>query len=221
MKWKKAFGAGLECIPLELAGRGIRAKDPFYTGMRDASEDVLDQLMRHYDGSPYALFGHSMGGMILYETALLLRDRNMPAPARLFISGRPTPETINSAEPIHLLSDDEFAERIIEMGATSPEIFASKPLKDAFMPILRADFRLVETYRYEEKEPLALGLTVIAGEEEKWTEQELVGWKRHTKDECRVVRMPGDHFYWCDKPESLIGLLKDELTKISGETKFA
>lgn len=221
MKWKKEFGKGMECIPLELAGRGIRAKDPFYMGMRDASEDVLDQLMRHYDGSPYALFGHSMGGMIIYEAARLLRDRNMPAPARLFISGRPAPETIDSAEPIHQLSDDEFAKRIVEMGATSPEIFASKPLKDVFMPILRADFRLVETYRYEEKEPLAWGLTVIAGEEERWTEQELGGWKRHTKDECRVVRMPGDHFYWCDKPESLLGLLKEELTKISGETKFA
>lgn len=89
--------------------------------------------------------------MILYETARLIRDRHLPAPVKLFFSGRPAPETPAPESPIHRLPDGEFAERILDMGATSEEIFASKPLRDVFMPILRADFRLVETYKYEAK----------------------------------------------------------------------
>ncbi|WP_239616495.1 thioesterase II family protein [Cohnella mopanensis] len=213
-RWKKCLAPILECIPLELAGRGTRSGERFYEGMEEAREDVLRLLEARMDGAPYALFGHSMGGMILYETARLIRDRNLPAPVKLLFSGRPAPETPAPESPIHGLPDGEFTERILQMGATSEELFASKPLRDAFMPILRADFRLVETYEYEEKKPLPWEIAVITGEEEKWTTAEVEGWKRHTSAHCRVVNLPGGHFYWQDRPESLQALhtlLRDEL----------
>ncbi|MFC5469003.1 thioesterase II family protein [Cohnella suwonensis] len=212
MKWNKAIAPGAACFPLELAGRGVRSGDPFYRGMEEAAEDVLERLMRHYDGTPYAVFGHSMGGMILYEVCRLLRERNLPPPAALFFSGRPAPDVSRTEEPIHLLPDDEFAERILEMGATSAEVFSSKPLMDVFMPILRADFRLVETYRYEEKEPLPWRLTILAGRDEKWTDEELEGWSRHTTAECRFVRMQGGHFYWQNGSDDLQVFLQNELS---------
>jgi len=213
-KWKKCLAPDLDCIPLELAGRGTRSAERFYEGMEEAREDVFRLLEARMDGTPYALFGHSMGGMILYETARLIRDRHLPAPVKLIFSGRPAPETPAPESPIHRLPDGEFAERILDMGATSEEIFASKPLRDVFMPILRADFRLVETYKYEAKKPLPWEIAAVAGEEEKWTAAEVEGWKSHTSADCRVVRLPGGHFYWQDRPESLHALhllLRQEL----------
>jgi surfactin synthase thioesterase subunit len=213
-RWKKCLAPKLECIPLELAGRGTRSGERFYEGMEDAREDVVRLLEARMDGTPYALFGHSMGGMILYETARLIRDRNLPPPVKLIFSGRPAPETPAPESPIHRLPDGEFTERILKMGATSEEIFASKALRDVFMPILRADFRLVETYEYEEKKPLPWEISAITGEEEKWTTAEVEGWKSHTSAHCRVVSLPGGHFYWQDRLESLHALhalLRDEL----------
>ncbi len=219
-RWKKHLAPDLECVPLELAGRGTRAAERFYEGMEEACEDVFRLLEARMDGTPYALFGHSMGGMILYETARLIRDRNAPAPAKLVVSGRPAPETPDPESPIHRLPDGEFAERILEMGATSEEIFASRPLREVFLPILRADFRLVETYKYEAKPPLPWEIAAIAGEEEKWTAAEVEGWRRHTSADCRVARLPGGHFYWQDRPESLralFSLLRRELLGIADD----
>lgn len=212
MRWRKRLAPDAECLPLELAGRGVRTGEPFYADMREAAEDLYERLRPQLDGTPYALFGHSMGGMIGYELARLIRDRHAPPPTALVMSGRPSPETPRKEAPIHLLSDAEFADRIREMGATSSELFANKQLWNVFMPILRADFRLVETYVYEEREPLPWPLTAIAGQEEAWTEAELDGWRHHTTGGCRIVRMPGGHFYWQDDPDPLLGYLRQALT---------
>nr|WP_251377098.1 alpha/beta fold hydrolase [Paenibacillus sp. YPG26] len=196
MKWKRILGPHLCCVPLELAGRGVRMGEPFYKDMAEAAEDIAARLVQESGGAPYAVFGHSMGAMILFEALRLLRDRGLPAPDAIFFSGRPAPDLAPPEDPIHELPDDAFESRILEMGATSPELFASRGLKNVFMPILRADFKLVATYRYEEREPLPWTFTALAGAEEKWTDAEMAGWQRHTEADCRIVRMPGGHFYW-------------------------
>nr|WP_255570236.1 alpha/beta fold hydrolase [Cohnella sp. CFH 77786] len=222
MKWKRALAPGIECVPLELAGRGIRSGEPFYAGMKEAADDALEKLLAQIDSrSPYAVFGHSMGAMILFEVCLLLRDGKFPPPAALFFSGRPAPDLPRAAVPIHKLPDREFAERILEMGATSPEVFAHRGLMNVFVPILRADFRLVETYRYEEKGLLPWELTILAGSEEQWSDEELEGWRRRTSAGCRIVRPPGGHFYWQNGPDPdwLPGFLEQALRKAYGEKR--
>ena len=221
MKWKKPLEPVAECVPLELAGRGVRSKEPFYEGMEDAAEDVLEQLMRRAGEAPYAVFGHSMGGMILYEVARLIRTRKLPAPAALIFSGRPAPDTPRTEAPIHELPDGVFAEKILEMGATSKEIFSMPALMNVFVPVLRADFRLVETYRHKESAPLPWRLTAIAGTEERWTDAELEGWNRHTSGGCRIVRLPGGHFYWQHDAGSLHGILTDVLQQADRTESYA
>lgn len=222
IRWKKKLAPAAECVPLELAGRGPRVGEPFYEGMEEAREDVLRQLAPLLDGEPYGLFGHSMGGMIAYEAARLIRDRGLQPPAALFVSGRPSPQTPRREEPIHSLPDETFAARILEMGATSPEIFSHRGLRDVFMPIFRADFRLVETYRYEPAAPLPWPIAAIAGQEERWSAAELAGWRLHTTSSCRIARLPGGHFYWQDDPGPLLSLLYGELLNgCLSENRFA
>lgn len=221
-KWKKRLSAHAAVIPLELAGRGVRTKDPFYEGMADAAKDVLERLKAQMDGTPYGLFGHSMGGMIMYEVCHLIREQGLQPPEALYFSGRPAPEVLRKEAPIHELPDDEFAQEILDMGATSAELFAHKQLMDIFMPILRADFHLVETYVYEDRGPLPWPLTIIAGVDEKWTEAEIAAWTRHTTAECLIVRMEGGHFYLQENAELLMEYLQGRLAASSSkESLFA
>ncbi|TYP79314.1 thioesterase II family protein [Paenibacillus methanolicus] len=213
MKWRRTLGPDFGCVPLELAGRGVRAGEPFYEDMAEAAEDIAARLVQESGGEPYAVFGHSMGAMILFEALRLIRDRGLPRPAAIFFSGRPAPDLAPPEEPIHELPDDAFESRILGMGATSPELFASEGLRKVFMPILRADFRLVAAYRYVEREPLPWAFAVLAGAEEKWTDAEMAGWRRHTTKNCVIVRMPGGHFYWQqgEGATALPALLRREL----------
>lgn len=221
-RWKKRLSGHAAVVPLELAGRGVRTKEPFYEGMADAAADVLERLKEHMDGMPYGLFGHSMGGMIMYEVCHLIHEQGLQPPSLLFFSGRPAPEVPRKESPIHQLPDDEFAQRILDMGATSAELFEHKQLMEIFMPILRADFRLVETYVYKDRGPLPWPLTIIAGLEEQWTEADLEAWTRHTTAPCGIVRMEGGHFYLQENAEPLMNLLQSRLSASNSmETLFA
>ncbi|GMK38342.1 thioesterase [Paenibacillus sp. CCS19] len=202
-------------MPIELAGRGIRRRLSFYEGMNEAAEDVIEQLMSHAaDGEPYALFGHSMGGMIAYEAAHLVHERRLPPPQLVIFSGRPAPHVVRSDADIHGQPDAEFMKRIEEMGATSAELFADSQLRAIFLPVLRADFRLVETYEYIPRLPLPYPFLVVAGTTERWSEEELEGWRLHTSAACRVMRLEGGHFYWNGNPEPITSLLMEELQQL-------
>lgn len=67
--WKQYIDPSIELVPIELAGRGKRINEPLYNGVNDAVEDVFGLIKNKITDTPYALFGHSMGGMISYELA--------------------------------------------------------------------------------------------------------------------------------------------------------
>jgi medium-chain acyl-[acyl-carrier-protein] hydrolase len=203
-------------VPIELAGRGVRRQLAFYEGMDDAAEDVMGQIMNLVTaGEPYAVFGHSMGGMILYEAAHRIRERQLPPPSLLIFSGRPAPHVQLPDADIHQLPDAAFMKRIEDMGGTLAELFSHQQLRDIFLPVLRADFRLVETYVYAPRAPLPYPFLVAAGTTERWTDEELEGWREHTSAACRIVRVDGGHFYWNSNPEPITSLLSEELQRLA------
>ncbi|MFH4077473.1 thioesterase domain-containing protein, partial [Acinetobacter baumannii] len=59
--WKDYLNKDIEIIPIELAGRGKRLKVPVYTSMEEAVLDIYDLMKPNLDGSPFAIFGHSVG----------------------------------------------------------------------------------------------------------------------------------------------------------------
>lgn len=75
----------IELLPIELAGRGRRIHEDTYISFHEMVDDVYRLMLPHIeDGSSFAVFGHRMGGGIVYEIADKLRDFNVK---HLFISG--------------------------------------------------------------------------------------------------------------------------------------
>jgi surfactin synthase thioesterase subunit len=105
--------------------------------------------------------------------------------------------------------------RIEDMGGTPAELFSHQQLQDVFLPVLRADFRLVETYVYTPRTPLPYPFLIAAGTTERWTDGELERWREHTSAACRIVRFDGGHFYWNGNPEPLTSLLSEELQRLA------
>ena len=48
--------------PLEMAGRGRRSREPLATSMETIGKDLFERMAPVARTSPYAIFGHSMGG---------------------------------------------------------------------------------------------------------------------------------------------------------------
>jgi surfactin synthase thioesterase subunit len=67
---------------------------------------------------------------------------------------------------------------------------------EMYLPLLRADFSIDETYIYYEDNPLDCPISAFGGSEDKeanW--QELEAWRQHTLDSFNFQMFEGDHFF--------------------------
>jgi medium-chain acyl-[acyl-carrier-protein] hydrolase len=208
--WKKSLLPGIEVIPIELAGRGGRAEVPFYSSLAgDGVEDVYNQIACHLDGSPFAIFGHSMGALFTYEVGQRIRLQTGQAPSHLFFSGRGAPHRKLSDKIIHSLPDAEFQEEILRLGGTPKEIFEQAELAQIFLPILRSDYRLVETYEsVDQFEPMDCDFTILRGTEDRYTREDAEEWRHYTKRRCHIEDFQGNHFFIHSHKQQVIDLVR-------------
>jgi surfactin synthase thioesterase subunit len=77
--------------PIELPGRGRQMKLPLYSEMYPLVREIAQNLIPYLD-KPFAIFGHSMSGLVSFELARLLRSDCNLTPSYLFISARNAPQ---------------------------------------------------------------------------------------------------------------------------------
>jgi surfactin synthase thioesterase subunit len=125
----------------------LLAEQPF-TNSTAVINELIELLMPALN-SPYAVFGHSMGAILGFELARRIEALKLPHPCMLLVSGRAAPHLPPVNEPIHRLADAEFMAQIRSRYHGIPD----EPLEQAealrlFLPAIRADMRLVETWDY-------------------------------------------------------------------------
>lgn len=215
-KWRLYMDKHIELIPLELAGRGRRVYDPLYNSIDEAIDDILKMIKSDLGHGPYAFFGHSMGAIMSYETALKIRQLNYPEPIHIFQSGRGAPDIPDAEDHnYHLLPEEEFKTKIVEMGGTPKEFFEHPELMEMIMPMLRSDFKLAETYRLRtEVMPFDYDLSVMVGKDEDVTAEQMFGWRKHTKKLCTLYYFEGEHFFLNDEVERVVSIINHTLLSL-------
>lgn len=210
--WTPALPAGVEMAAVLLPGREGRLREP---ALRDigrvadaAAEAMADELDR-----PYALFGHSMGGLVAYELARRFRAAGLGEPVHLFVSGRRAPHMPSRRSAISHLPDDEFvAEVERRYGGIPRQVREHRELMDLLLPTLRADLVAVEGYSPEADRPLSCPVTALGGVSDEETNlEELAGWSGYTTGRFSVQQFEGGHFFVQEKRESVLSLVSREL----------
>jgi surfactin synthase thioesterase subunit len=218
--WLKYLDKRIEVIPLEFAGRGKRIQEPLYFSLTHAVEDVFNTWRRLVQDSPYAFFGHSLGAMVAYELAALIKQSNLRPPGHIFFSGRPAPCCPRRDPRLrHMLPDDEFKAELLDLGGTANEIFDHPELLELILPVLRNDFRIAEEYCYREKvDSLDCDITILLGVEEDVLPEEAEAWRRHTSKNCVIHYFAGDHFFIRKQTENIAHLINGTLFPIGRQT---
>ena len=181
---------------MQLPGRESRFREAPFTRMSDAVEQAAGVLERHLD-LPFALFGHSMGAILCFELARLLRSRYGVGPIHLFVSARRAPQFPDPRPPLHPLPDARFIAEIDRRYNGLPrEVLANTELMELLLPMLRADVQMIETYAYEPDLPLDCPITAFGGlEDNDLRIEDLDGWRAHTNSHFEAKLFPGDHFF--------------------------
>ncbi|MFW5810398.1 MAG: thioesterase II family protein [Thermodesulfobacteriota bacterium] len=193
--WPDLLPAPVEVCPIRLPGRENLIGTAPFRRIGDLTEALIGDLIPFLD-RPYAVFGHSMGALLGFELVRALRRREVPLPRRLLVSGCWAPQVPFPHNPLHNLPRNEFITRLREYGGTPEAVLDHAELMDLFVPVLRADFELVETYTHIPEKPLACPISAFGGEwDEKVSHEDLTKWAALTESDFKLTLFPGDHFF--------------------------
>lgn len=185
---------GITLEGLELPGRGRRGLEPLRASLDELADDVFSQITARGVTGRYAIYGHSMGALLAYLATHRLLGAGLKAPEALFLSGSSAPATMPVRER-HRLPPAEFVTMLRELGGCPPQVLENTELLEFFEPILRADFKAVETWRPPVLPRLDLPFVVIGGDRDEVTSAEIQAWTTETTGPCQVLELDGDHFF--------------------------
>ncbi|MEM7259367.1 MAG: alpha/beta fold hydrolase, partial [Pseudomonadota bacterium] len=210
--WAEQLPQDTELCIVQMPGREERLGEPLIDNMARMAESIALSL-GDYTDRPYAFFGHSMGAMVAYEVARLLRKHSAALPAHLFLSARAAPHLQDHSEPLRHLDSEQFINRVHELyGAVPDAIRQSVELQQVFLPILRADVALLETHIYAEEKPLQCPITVIGGDSDPAiTANMLAGWQQLTSAAFAQTEFAGGHFYLHSQRDALVAFITEQL----------
>ncbi len=194
--WPDYLPADIEVWAIHLPGRDGRMREPLPETVQSVAAAAADGLVPLFD-RPVACFGHSMGALIAFEFARQLRRRGAPGPTHLFASARRAPHLPRLDAALHTLSDDLFLEQLRQRYNGIPAaIWAEPELLKLFLPVLRADFKMIETYQYVAEAPLDCPITALGGDQDALaTPEDLAAWQAQTRGAFSQLMLAGGHFY--------------------------
>jgi medium-chain acyl-[acyl-carrier-protein] hydrolase len=193
--WSQHLPPQVEVCPIQLPGRENRIKEQPFTQIAPLLRALIPAL-RPYLDVPFQIFGHSMGTLLSFELVRELRRQGLPQPTHLFVSGCRAPQVLRTKEATYSLPNDEFLDSIKAMGGTPEAVLQNQELMELLLPVLRADFEIVETYEYHSEPPLSIPIAVFGGREDREVPQrELEPWQQQTTRAYTLNMFPGGHFY--------------------------
>lgn len=194
-KWYNYLPTDIEINLVQLPGRSHRIEEPPFTNFLPLIKTLTSEL-KPYLNKPFAFFGHSMGATLAFEIIRQLRHENHQIPIHLFAAACPAPHSPIKTF-IHKLPETEFiAELQHRYNAIPQSILKNKELMQIFLPCLRADFTMIETYKYALEKPLDCPITVFGGLQDKAISiNKLEYWSVETNDIFNLEMFIGCHFF--------------------------
>jgi len=195
---------GVEGMVVQYPGREDRIGEPCCTDMPGLVEPLAKALTQ-LDDKPVWYFGHSMGASVAHEVTRFLGTAGEALPERLVVSGRAGPAR-QRPDDKHL-DDERLWADVVQLGGTDARLLQMPGLREMALPALRADYRLVGTYRPATGRDLAVPVSVCYGAEDPEVDAaDAAAWAAATSAPTELTTFPGGHFYLRDPAQ-------DELTR--------
>jgi len=236
--WGDAFGSEIEVVSVEAPGRLGRINEKPVRTVEAFARGLLPELVDQLD-RPYAVLGHCLGGLTLYETLRFLQARRHALPVHIFISGARPPNALRapgdferdlglrlrafadyrSGRPGHEQSDAVFSEIIRAFGISqSSRMLDDAELRDLILPTVRAEFEMVSSYVYLPEDPFPVPITCFRGSRDEYFRAiDARMWRRFTSRQFEVFERDTGHFAIVEDFDFVREIIEERLAQTLAE----
>jgi medium-chain acyl-[acyl-carrier-protein] hydrolase len=138
--------------------------------------------------------------------ALYLQNTGQTMPLHVFASDysalcSPWPDTRTRPRNMHLLADAGLVEQLQKLNGTPQEISNDRDLLPIYLPTLRADFEILDTWTpgldAQLNSRLNTPITAFGGSDDvvSFPKAQIKAWGNHTTSQFSFYMLQGDHFF--------------------------
>ena len=153
--WANELPGDIEVCAVELPGRGTRLGESPLASMTELVDAIHPVVARLLD-RPTVLFGHSLGALVAFELA-----RRDPRIGMLIASGARPPHVPPRRRRAPLETSDLVAE-LARLGGTASAIIEEEEMLSLFLPTIRADLHIAESYAVDPSTALECKVAVLS-----------------------------------------------------------
>ena len=231
--WADRLDPGIELVAIEPPGRQTRIDEAPLHDIESLLQQLVPELLPLLD-KPFAVYGHCLGALTLFETVRKLIGEHGVAPMHIFVSGARPPDELqrhqafetdllerllklpeyNLFEPIYRQPDAVFAEAIRRFNVVATESLVQDPeLRRLILPAIRAEFEMASNYRHTPEPPWDVPITCLTGIHDLYVSAENArSWGRFTKKRFQLFTLDSEHFIVVDDDRFLLRVINRELT---------
>jgi epothilone polyketide synthase C len=231
-EWPSLLNRNIELVAIEPPGRQTRIDEAPIRDLATFLTGLLPALLPFLD-KPFAVYGHCLGTLTLFEAVrTLVRDHGR-MPVHVFVSGGRPPDQIHRQqnfemklaerllalpdyrvfEPVHRQPDNVFAEAMLQFDVIATGSFLSDPeLRRLMLPVIRAEFEMSSKYRYLPESPWDVPITCLTGIHDEYVSPENArSWSRFTRRRFQLFMVETKHFMVVDDEAFVIKVINREL----------
>jgi acyl transferase domain-containing protein/surfactin synthase thioesterase subunit len=213
--WSDELPPHIEVLPIQLPGRQQRLKEKPFTEFVTLIQ-VLGDFIHPYLDKPFAFYGHSMGALIAFELAYVVKQKYNINPQYLFLGGAQPPSDVSFLNRIENLSQNQTLNYLLDISEIPEAIYNDKSLVEEFMEIFKADLQLLQSYCHKEQEPLDCPIYIFGGvDDASISEKQLSLWYRYTQNTFKLQMLPGKHMFLNTSRKLILDIIYQEILKLN------
>ena len=205
-----ALPSEIETIGIDYPGRRSRFGEEPVHKLDLLVADLARSICPYLD-RPFAFYGHSNGALVAYEMAKIVPRLYYRSPNHVILGAKRSP-VLGPETPLHTLPDDEFIERLRDYRGTPEGVLTCPDVMDVYLPILRADFALSETYHPANLLPVDAPIHAIAGRGDALASPGMMQeWRPLTSSDFVLTTLEAEHFFLSNCLPDVVRLLAASL----------
>jgi surfactin synthase thioesterase subunit len=209
--WIAQVPAGIELLALQFPGRQKRLREAPMRDLRVAVKALLPAIAP-LSGPNTVFVGDCTGALVAYETIRGIVANGFHPPKHFLVSCCRAPDLRPRHDPLHSLDESALIAQMRLLSFAPEWLLKDMATLRWFLPVLRSDLELAESYVDHVGDPLVVPITAVAGTEDRITpEPDVAAWRRYTVSRFDFVPMNGGHDLAVTRVAQLVALVSAAL----------